>query len=57
MPEDSSATPEPDATQPVQPVPAPGHDDSSAGAGVSKAGAWTAVAAPGKPDGEVDTRS
>ncbi len=67
---------------PVQAVPAPGHADSSAGAGVRTAqgespedgihagdkkpdsdasvtspGAWTALAAPGKPDGEVDTRS
>ena len=67
---------------PVAAVPAPGHADSSAGAGVrtaqgaspedgvhagekaegsdasvSSPGAWTAVAAPGKPDGEVDTRA
>jgi hypothetical protein len=66
---------------PVQPVPAPGAEDSSAGPGVraargaspedgvhageksedsdaavSSPGAWTSVAAPGKPDGEVDTR-
>ena len=65
----------------VQPVPAPGHADSSAGPGVRAAqgaspedgisqadkssgsdasvtspGAWTALAAPGHPDGEVDTR-
>ena len=65
----------------VQPVPAPGHRDSSAGPGVrtaqgaspedgivqedkapgsdasvTSAGAWTAIAAPGAPDGEVDTR-
>lgn len=65
----------------VQPVPAPGHKDSSAGPGVrtaqgaspedgihqgdkepgsdasiTSAGAWTALAAPGAPDGEVDTR-
>ena len=65
----------------VQPVPAPGHRDSSAGPGVRTAqgaspedgvhegekepdsdasitspGAWTAIAAPGSPDGEVDTR-
>ena len=70
-----------DAANPVAPVPAPGHGDSSAGAGVrtaqgaspedgvhagdkaegsdaavSSPGAWTSVAAPGKPDGEVDTR-
>ena len=25
-------------------------------AGVTSPGAWTAIAAPGKPDGEVDTR-
>ena len=68
-------------SQGVQPVPAPGHRDSSAGAGVRTAqgaspedgitqedeapdsdasvtspGAWTAIAAPGAPDGEVDTR-
>jgi hypothetical protein len=70
-----------DAAAPVAPVPAPGHEDSSAGPGVrtaqgaspqdgvhageksegsdasiSSPGAWTALAAPGKPDGEVDTR-
>ena len=69
-------------TQGVQPVPAPGHSDSSAGPGVRTAqgaspqdgivqddkepgsdasvtspGAWTALAAPGAPDGEVDTRA
>ncbi len=68
-------------SQGVQPVPAPGHSDSSAGPGVrtaqgaspedgihqgdkapgsdasvTSAGAWTALAAPGHPDGEVDTR-
>jgi hypothetical protein len=66
----------------VQPVPAPGHPDSSAGPGVrvaqaaspedgisqgdkapgsdasvTSSGAWTALAKPGAPDGEVDTRS
>ncbi len=66
----------------VQPVPAPGHPDSSAGPGVraaqgaspedgihaadkapgsdasiSSPGAWTALAKPGAPDGQVDTRS
>ena len=81
---DSTPTPvqpaqDPDA--PVAPVPAPGHEDSSAGPGVrtaqgaspedgihagdkdegsdasvSSPGSWTAIAAPGKPDGEVDTR-
>jgi hypothetical protein len=68
-------------SQGVQPVPAPGDKDSSAGPGVRTAqgaspedgihhadkapgsdasvtssGAWTALAAPGSPDGEVDTR-
>ena len=68
-------------SQGVQPVPAPGHRDSSAAPGVRTAqgaspedgivqddkspgsdasvtspGAWTAIAAPGAPDGEVDTR-
>ncbi len=91
MPEDrehtsTSPSDQPDPVQPAQdeavaPVPAPGHDDSSAGPGVrtaqgaspedgvhagdkaegsdssvSSPGAWTALAAPGKPDGEVDTR-
>ena len=96
MPEDSAKTtpensggqdeanpvgPAQDAAAPVAPVPAPGHEDSSAGPGVrtaqgaspedgihagdkaegsdasvSSPGAWTALAAPGKPDGEVDTR-
>lgn len=91
MPEDrdhtsAAASDQPDPVQPAQdgavaPVPAPGHDDSSAGPGVrtaqgaspedgihagdkdegsdssvSSPGAWTALAAPGKPDGEVDTR-
>ena len=68
-------------SQGVQPVPAPGHPDSSAGPGVrtaqgaspedgihaadksegsdasvSSPGAWTALAPPGQPDGQVDTR-
>ena len=62
---------QPDAVQPAQhdevaPVPAPGSEDSSAGPGVrtaqgaepddSSPGAWTALAAPGKPDGEVAPR-
>ena len=87
-PQDSSTqaeanpvTPAQDTDAPVAPVPAPGHEDSSAGTGVrtaqaaspedgihgadqgegsdasiSSPGAWTALAAPGKPDGEVDTR-
>jgi hypothetical protein len=70
-----------DPAAPVAAVPAPGHEDSSAGPGVrtaqgaspedgvhagdksegsdasvSSPGAWTALAAPGTPDGEVDTR-
>lgn len=74
-------TPAQDPAAPVAAVPAPGHEDSSAGPGVrtaqgaspqdgvhageksegsdasvSSPGAWTALAAPGKPDGEVDTR-
>ena len=36
----------------VQGDKAPGSDAS-----VTSAGAWTALAAPGRPDGEVDTRS
>lgn len=80
--EANPVTPAQDPAAPVAPVPAPGHEDSSAGPGVrtaqaaspedgvhagekdegsdssvSSPGAWTAVAAPGKPDGEVDTRS
>ena len=79
--EANPVTPGQDAAAPVAPVPAPGHEDSSAGPGVrtaqgaspedgihagdkaegsdasvSSPGAWTALAAPGKPDGEVDTR-
>ena len=85
---DGEANPVPPAQGPgqagsagVQPVPAPGHADSSAGPGartaqgaspedgvhageksegsdasISSPGSWTAIAAPGKPDGEVDTR-
>ena len=79
---DNPVSPAQDAAAPVAPVPAPGHEDSSAGPGVrtaqgaspedgvhagdksegsdasvSSPGAWTALAAPGKPDGEVDTRA
>ena len=79
--ETNPVTPGQDVDEPVAPVPAPGHADSSAGPGVrtaqaaspedgihgaeksegsdasvSSPGAWTAIAAPGKPDGEVDTR-
>jgi hypothetical protein len=34
-----------------------GDKDADSDASVSSPGAWTAIAAPGKPDGEVDTRS
>jgi hypothetical protein len=34
-----------------------GEKDEGSDASVTSPGAWTAVAAPGKPDGEVDTRS
>lgn len=33
-----------------------GEKDDESDASVSSPGAWTAIAAPGKPDGEVDTR-
>jgi hypothetical protein len=35
----------------------PGNKSEGSDASVSSPGAWTALAAPGKPDGEVDTRS
>ena len=34
-----------------------GSKDEDSDAAVTSPGAWTAAAAPGKPDGEVDTRS
>ena len=34
-----------------------GDKDAGSDASVSSPGAWTATAPPGKPDGEVDTRS
>jgi hypothetical protein len=34
-----------------------GDKDEDSDAAVSSPGAWTAIATPGKPDGEVDTRS
>ena len=34
-----------------------GDKDAGSDASVSSPGAWTALAAPGKPDGEVDTRA
>lgn len=33
-----------------------GEKEEGSDASVSSPGAWTAIAAPGKPDGEVDTR-
>lgn len=34
-----------------------GEKDEDSDASISSPGAWTALAAPGQPDGEVDTRS
>jgi hypothetical protein len=55
---DSSAGPGVRAGQGASPEDGIHAGDKSAGsdASVSSPGSWTALAAPGKPDGEVDTR-
>lgn len=56
---DSSAGPGVRAAQGASPEDGIAAADKSEGsdASVTSPGAWTALAAPGKPDGEVDTRS
>lgn len=56
---DSSAGPGVRTAQGAGPEDGVHADDKGAGsdASVSSPGAWTALAPPGKPDGEVDTRS
>lgn len=55
---DSSAGPGVRAAQGASPEDGvhAGEKEAGSDASVSSPGAWTAVAAPGKPDGEVDTR-
>jgi hypothetical protein len=55
---DSSAGPGVRAAQGASPEDGvhAGDKEEGSDASVSSPGAWTAVAAPGKPDGEVDTR-
>jgi hypothetical protein len=56
---DSSAGPGVRAAQGASPEDGvhAGEKDEGSDASVTSPGAWTAIAAPGKPDGEVDTRS
>ena len=56
--EDSSAGPGVRTAQGASPEDGvhAGEKDEGSDASVSSPGAWTALAAPGKPDGEVDTR-
>jgi hypothetical protein len=56
---DSSAGPGVRAAQGASPQDGIHHGDKAPGsdASVTSSGAWTALAKPGSPDGEVDTRS
>ena len=56
---DSSAGPGVRAAQGASPEDGISHADKAPGsdASVTSSGAWTALAKPGAPDGEVDTRS
>jgi hypothetical protein len=53
------STPEVQAAQAASPEDGIDHQDKAAGsdATTTSSGAWTALAVPGKPDGEVDTRA